>query len=77
MTLTQLSALYRDSAAAIAQRIKQLQGQLLEEMDEEKQFHLRQRIRELQPMLRQTRELAELTEHYYERSHARNGKYIL
>ncbi len=77
MTLTQLSLLYRDSAAAIAQRIKQLQGQLLEEMDEEEQFHLRQRIRELQPLLRQTRELADLTAHYYERSRARNGKYIL
>lgn len=77
MTLAQLSPLYQESAAAIAQRIKQLQAQLLEEMDEEAAFQLRQRIRELQPLLRQTRELAELTAHYYERSRSRNDKYTL
>ena len=31
----------------------------------------------LQVLLRQSRELAELTQHYYERSYYRNAKYTL
>jgi hypothetical protein len=38
---------------------------------------LKRRIAELTPMLTQMNELAELTEHYYERGYYRNGKCTL
>ena len=43
----------------------------------EERERLKRRILELQQLQRQSRELAELTRHYYERGYYRNEKYTL
>ena len=45
--------------------------------DENERLQLADRIRLLQAMQREARELAALTEHYYERGYWRNVKYTL
>ncbi len=78
MTLAQMSPIYRESADLISARLRTLRLELRQAPDDpEVRFHLRQRIRALQPLLHQSRELAELTAHYYERNVARNDEYLL
>ena len=77
MTLKELSREYHRSAELLALRIAQLQRAYRESRDPEERWHLRRRVQELKPMLTQTRELAELTEHYYDRGFWRNEKYTL
>ena len=45
--------------------------------DSEERLRLTRRILELEQLLRQSRELAELTQHYYERGYHRSEKYTL
>ena len=45
--------------------------------DEEDRRLLRRRITELTPLLQETRELAALTAHYYDRSYHRHERYTL
>ena len=66
MTLLELSVLYADSAAAIRLRIRQLQEELLSTRDDVRAEMLRRRILALQPLLRDTREAAYRTAHYYD-----------
>ena len=77
MTLRELSPAYQEAAEILAQRIRQLQQQAASSRDPEEIWHLRRRIAELKPMLDQTRELAELTLHYYDRGYWRNEKYTV
>ena len=77
MTLQELSHCYEESARLLRDRIRQLQRQRLEEQDPERIWQLDRRMAELLPMLRQARELAELTAHYYDRGYWRNEKYTL
>lgn len=77
MTLTEISQGYRESALLLSRRISLLRRQLAREEDPEAAWHLRRRIAELTPMLTQMYELAELTQHYYERGYRRNEKYTL
>lgn len=67
MTLLEMSASYRSSAAAIHGRIVELRGQERAQADPEAAFRLRRRIDELTPLWREARELAALTAHYYDR----------
>ncbi|MCI9644458.1 MAG: hypothetical protein HFF97_07000 [Oscillibacter sp.] len=67
MTLLEMSASYRSSAAAIHGRIVELRGQERAQADPEAAFRLRRRIDELTPLWREARELADLTAHYYDR----------
>ena len=62
MTLYQMSFVYREAKAAPTK---------------EERERLKRRILELQQLQRQSRELAELTRHYYERGYYRNEKYTL
>ena len=66
MTLLEMSVLYADSAAAIRLRITELKA-AERQADREAARLLRQRIAELEPLLRDTRELAFRTAHYYDR----------
>lgn len=75
MTLWELSLSYADSAEAIRQRIRQLQEQLLDSMDEAESEALRRRILELQPLLRETRETGRRIAHYYDRT-VSGGVYV-
>ena len=77
MTLVELSVEYRASAAALQERIGQLEQREQHEDDTDNQLLLADRIRILRNILRETRELAVLCEHYYERGYRRNAKYTL
>ena len=58
-------------------RLRLLRQMLAQEDDPEEIWHIQRRIAELTPMLTQMNELAELTEHYYERGYWRSEKYTL
>lgn len=77
MTLVELSVSYREAAQLLYQRITQLRKELPLARDPEERWHIRRRIAELMPMYEQTRELADLTEHYYDRGYWRNEKYTV
>ena len=77
MTLLALSETYRASAQLLRQRLRQLRQEEKTAVDEHTRFWLTRRKLVLSEMLRQTNELAELTEHYYERGYNRNEKYRL
>ena len=77
MTLLEMSASYRDSAAAIYGRIVELRSLERTASDPEASFRLRRRIDELMPLWREARELAALTAHYYDRSYHKHEKYTL
>ena len=77
MTLSQISLDYRSDERRFRARIAMLQEQEAVCETRGESDALRRRIAELQILLRQSRELAELTEHYYERSFYRGRKYTL
>lgn len=68
MKLAELSPLYEDSAQRIQRRMEQLRLDLRTADNPDSARQLRRRLTELQPMLRQCRQLARLTAHYYDRS---------
>ena len=77
MTLMELSIQYEDSAAAIRGRIAQLRIAEQEQTDADAARALRLRIEALVPLLREARELAVLTAHYYDRSYHKHERYTL
>ena len=77
LPLTALAESYRASAIPLRQRLRQLRQMLETTQDPEEIWHIKRRIAELTPMLTQMNELAELTEHYYDRGYWRNEKYTL
>ncbi len=77
MTLRELSGGYRAAAQPIRARLRELRIEMKTERDAERMFWLKRRTAVLTEMLRQMNELAELTEHYYERGYYRNEKYRL
>ncbi len=77
MTLKQISPCYREAALPLRARLKQLRRELAQADDPEEIWHIKRRIAELTPMLTQMNELAELTEHYYEKGYYRSEKYTL
>ncbi len=77
MTLLELSVEYRAHARALDFRICQLQAVLERTENEDQRLMLNERIHMLSTMLREARELAVLTERYYERRYRRNAKYTL
>ena len=77
MTLLELSAEYRSHARALDLRICQLECRLAGTRDADQRCQLEDRIRMLSTMLREARELAVLTERYYDRGYRRNAKYTI
>ena len=77
MTLLELSVEYRAHARALDFRICQLQAVLERTENEDQRLMLNERIHMLSTMLREARELAVLTERYYERGYRRKAKYTL
>ena len=77
MTLAELSLEYRAHAHALDLRICQLNDKLEHTKNADKRCQLQDRIRMLSVMLREARELAVLTERYYDRGYRRNAKYTL
>ena len=77
MTLTELSVEYRAHARALDLRIGQLEERLQQTRDESERCLLEARIHMLSTMLREARELAVLTERYYDRGYRRSEKYTI
>lgn len=75
--LRELAQDYRTAAVPLRRRLSQLRRELALAQDPETIWHIKRRIAELTPMLTQMNELAELTEHYYDRGYWRNEKYTL
>ena len=72
MKLAEMSPLYEDSARRIQTRMEELRLCLRTPDDPDSVCRLRRRLTELQPLLRQCRQLAQLTAHYYDRSDRRH-----
>lgn len=77
MTLAQIASGYRQAAAPLRRRLRELRQALKTADDPEEIFRLRRRIAELTPMLSECNALAELCEHYYERGYYRDERYTL
>lgn len=77
MTMYELSQQYRAHADALKARIGELRQTLPELTDEREQLLMEERIHMLTVMWREARDLAVLTEHYYERGYHRNEFYTL
>ena len=77
MTLAELSVEYRAHAHALDLRVCQLEHKLEQTTDADCRCQLEDRIRMLSTMLREARELAVLTERYYDRGYRRNAKYTI
>lgn len=77
MTLKDLAPAYQEAAELLSRRIRELRLAAAQSSDPEEIWRLRRRIAELSPMLTQTRELADLTEHYYDKGYWRNEKYTV
>ena len=77
MTLREMSREYKAAALPLRARLRQLRQALKQTDDPEEIWHIKRRIAELTPMLTQVNELAELTEHYYDRGYWRSEKSTL
>lgn len=77
MTLQELSLEYRAHAKALDARIKQLEAAMEQSGDPRELCLLQERIHMLSTMLREARDLAVLTERYYDRGYHRNAKYTV
>lgn len=77
MTLLELSAEYRHHANQLKERVDTLEQEMTTCTDTQAKFALEDRVRVLGIMLREARELAVLTERYYERGYRRSAKYTL
>lgn len=75
MTLYEMSKEYRAQAGALHDRIKELEARF--PVPEQERGSLEARIRVLNVMRREARDLAMLTEHYYERGYRRNVRYTV
>ena len=74
MTLRELSQDYRAAAQPLPEQLRQREKMAT---DADERFWLSRRKLALGEMLRQMNELADLTEHYYERGYWRSEKYTL
>ena len=75
MKLQELSGQYSVDAQRFAARIRRLEEELQQTTDTAQAYRLQRRIAELQPLLRQSRALAQLTQHYYDRGYQRHDVY--
>ena len=77
MSMGDLSESYKESARLLRERLQLLRARRKQTDDPEVKWALERRIAELSPILTQMNELAELTEHYYDRGYHRSEKYTL
>ena len=77
MTLREMSYQYQKSAERLSRRLKTLRAAARQTKDPVRKERLQRRIKELTPLLKEARELARLTRHYYDRRYRRNDKYTL
>ena len=75
MAISDLSAGYKKSARLLRKRLNELREAARQTTDPEEKWQLKRRIADLQPLLNQMNDLAELTARYYEPGYYRNPKY--
>lgn len=76
MTLLEIAEEYRLQEERIRCRILELRREL-KRCPRQQRLSLTRRINDLTALRRETRELATLLEHYYERGYYKSGKYSL
>lgn len=76
MTLLHMAASYRQSGDLIRLRIIALQDEA-KTADGDERARLEQRIRDLTALYRDTREIAQVLERYYDRRYHKNERYTL
>ena len=77
MTLLEMSVEYRAQARVLRRRITELELRRNGEADTRARLVLEGRIRTLETMWREARDLAVVTERYYDRGYWRNVKYAI
>ena len=77
MTLLEMSVEYRTQARVLRRRITDLELQRARETDTTQRLVLEDRIRILETMWREARDLAVVTGRYYDRGYWRNVKYAI
>ena len=77
MTLLEMSVEYRTQARVLRRRITDLELQWAGETDTTQRLVLEDRIRILETMWREARDLAVVTERYYDRGYWGNVKYAI
>ncbi len=77
MRLEELAREYRQQAQILRARVLELEAQLRGLEDRERRMQIALRIRTLEEMIRDVRDVAVLLERYYERGYRRNGRYTL
>ena len=77
MTLYQMSFVYREDMMRFQMRITALRQKAKAAVTNEEAQQIARRIADLQMLARQSRELAELTQHYYERGYYCDKRYTL
>ena len=77
MSLQEMSRAYRDQAEVLRERIGSLRAARIREERREVRLRLDRRIAMLETICRETRELAAVLEHYYDRGYRHSGKYTL
>ena len=77
MTLRETSAGYREAAGKVRDRLTLLRDLRRQTRDPEERWNIDYQISRLIPVLTQLNELAELTEHYYDRGYYRDKKYTV
>lgn len=77
MTLLEMSVEYRAQARVLRRRISELELRRANERDAAERLVLEDRIRILETMWREARDLAVVTERYYDRGYWRNVKYAI
>ena len=77
MLLSEMSLDYKRDLLAFHSRIKELRAAAKAETDPRRAAALEARARDLEPLRREARELADLTARYYERGYYRNEQYTL
>ena len=77
MTLQELSVQYRESAETLRQRVRLLERRRTAETNAHNRRVLEDRIRRLETIWRENRDLAVVCEHYYDRGYHCNVRYTL
>lgn len=77
MLLSEMSLEYKKSQTAFRTRIRELRAAAKTVTDPRDASALEGRAKDLEPLCREARELAELTARYYERGYHKNEKYSL
>ncbi|MEG2959072.1 MAG: hypothetical protein RR807_08950 [Oscillospiraceae bacterium] len=77
MTLKELSKSYRISAERLQRRIDTLDEEQKKITNPEQRILMNQRLTTLRTMWREARDIAVLTERYYERGYRRSARYTI